>query len=115
MKDVVKRNRDAGVSLDVQYADIDYMEAEKDFTIDSKNYRGLKEYFSQLNSEGIRTIVILDPGTINNQKDYQPTMDGMKNDVFIKWNDGKSLMKGACWPGEVYFPGLIRFFSGNNH
>ena len=60
------------------------MEAEKDFTIDWKNYRGLKEYFSQLNSEGVRTIVILDPETINNQKDYPPTIDGMKSGVFIK-------------------------------
>lgn len=105
MQNVVKRNRDAGVPLDVQYADIDYMEAAKDFTLDAKNYRGLKEYFHQLNEEGVRTIVILDPGTMNNLKDYSPTIEGMKKDVYIKWDDGKTLMKGVCWPGEVYFPG----------
>ncbi len=106
MKTVVKRNRDAGIPLDIQYADIDYMEAAKDFTIDPVNYNGLKEYFSELNADGVRTIIILDPGTID-QKDYAPTTEGITEDVFIKWDDGK-LMKGSCWPGDVYFPGKCR-------
>ncbi len=107
MQHIVQRNRDAGVPLDVQYADIDYMEAEKDFTVDSKNFRGLKEYFSQLNNEGVRTIVILDPGAIDDQTKYAPTIEGIQKDVFIKWTDGKTLMKGSCWPGDVFFPGRI--------
>lgn len=113
MQNIVKRNRDAGVPLDVQYADIDYMDAQKDFTIDQKNFRGLKEYFAQLNNEGVRTIVILDPGTIDDQVYYQPTIEGIKEDVFIKWDDGVTLMKGSCWPGDVFFPGkkFCMFFS----
>jgi alpha-glucosidase (family GH31 glycosyl hydrolase) len=105
MKMINQRNIDAGIPLDVQYADIDYMDAEKDFTIDSKNYQGLKEYFNQLNNEGVRTIVILDPGAIDDQKHYAPTMEGIQKDVFIKWEDGKTLMKGSCWPGDVFYPG----------
>jgi alpha-glucosidase len=105
MQTVVKRNLDAGIPLDIQYADIDYMDAEKDFTVDPINYRGLKQYFSQLNTDGVRTIVILDPGTIDDQNYYQPTIEGIQEDVFIKWEDGQTLMKGACWPGEVFFPG----------
>ena len=111
MKNIVKRNRDVGIPLDVQYADIDYMDAEKDFTIDPKNYQGLKEYFHQLNSEGVRTIVILDPGTFNDLKSYPPTSEGIEKDVFIKWEDRKNLMKGSCWPGEVFFPGTSQFLS----
>ncbi|CAF1330225.1 unnamed protein product, partial [Rotaria sordida] len=103
MQMVNKRNRDAGVPLDVQYADIDYMDAEKDFTIDPINYRGLKEFFSQIRTDGMRTIVILDPGTIDDQKYYAPTIEGIKEDVFIKWENG-SLMKGTCWPGELFMP-----------
>ena len=110
MKHVVQRNLDAGIPLDVQYADIDYMDAEKDFTIDPINYPGLKEYFKQLNDDGIRTIVILDPGTIDDQIYYQPTIEGIREDVFIKWDDGQGLMKGACWPGEVFFPGKHAIF-----
>ncbi|CAF3137369.1 unnamed protein product [Rotaria sp. Silwood2] len=99
-----KRNRDAGVPIDVQYADIDYMDAKKVFTIDPINYQGLKEYFQELNSEGIKTIVILDPGMVDDQKYYAPTVEGIKEDVFIKWDNG-SLMRGTVWPGPVFFPG----------
>ncbi|CAF3630946.1 unnamed protein product [Adineta steineri] len=106
MKRVVQRNLDAGIPIDIQYADIDYMDAEKDFTIDPINYRGLKEYFDQLNNDGMRTIVILDPGTIDDQRYYAPTIEGIQEDVFIKWEDGQ-LMKGACWPGEVFFPDFL--------
>ena len=105
MQHIVKRNRDAGIPLDIQYADIDYMDAEKIFTVDPKNYQDLKEYFAQLNNEGVRTIVILDPGAIDDQDHYQPTIQGIRENVFIKWDDGKNLVKGACWPGDVFFPG----------
>ncbi|CAF3190076.1 unnamed protein product [Rotaria sp. Silwood2] len=103
MQMVNKRNRDAGIPLDVQYADIDYMDAKKDFTIDPINYRGLKEFFSQIRTDGMRTIVILDPGTIDDQKYYVPTVEGIKEDVFIKW-ENERLMKGICWPGELFMP-----------
>ncbi|CAF2669545.1 unnamed protein product [Rotaria sp. Silwood2] len=105
MQNIVKRNRDAGIPLDVQYADIDYMEAAKDFTIDPINYKGLKEYFAQLNREGVRTIIILDPGTIDDQTHYTPTIEGMREDVFVKSDDGQTPIKGSCWPGDVFFPG----------
>ncbi|CAF4731027.1 unnamed protein product [Rotaria socialis] len=104
MQRVVKRNRDAGVPISVLYADIDYMDAEKDFTIDPINFRGMKEYFAELNADGIRTIVILDPATVDDQVHYAPTIEGIREDVFIKWDDGKTLMKGSCWPGDVFFP-----------
>ena len=84
-----ERNRNAGVPFDVQYADIDYMDAYKDFTIDPVNFRGLKEYFSQLNANGIRTIIILSPGTLDDQKSYRPTIEGLKQDVYINWANGK--------------------------
>jgi hypothetical protein len=35
------------------------MEEQKDFTIDQVNYKGLKEYFDELRSQGMRTVIIL--------------------------------------------------------
>ena len=103
MKTVNQRNRDAGVPFDVQYADIDYMDAEKVFTVDPIHYQGLREYFQELNADGIRTIIILDPGMIDDQVFYQPTIQGIDEDVFIRGEDGQ-LMRGAVWPGPVFFP-----------
>lgn len=105
MQYIVERNREAGVPLDVQYADIDHMEAAKDFTIDPKSYSGLGAYFRKLNEEGVRTIIILDPAILVQNSGYAPLQLGTENDVFIKWDNG-SLMKGSCWPGDVFFPGL---------
>ena len=104
MKAIHQRNRDAGVPLDVLYADIDYMDAEKVFTVDMDNYRGLKEYFEELNADGIRTIIIVDPGMIDDQQWYQPTIEGLEEDVFIRFENGQ-LVRGAVWPGPVFFPG----------
>jgi maltase-glucoamylase len=104
MQTVNKRNRDAGVPLDVQYADIDYMDANKDFTIDPINFQGLKQYFAQLHTEGLRTIIILDPGTFNDQLYYKPTIEGVKQNVYITWENG-SFMEGVCWPGALFMPG----------
>lgn len=44
---------------DVQYADIDHMDERKDFTVDQVNFNGLKDYFDELRSQGMRTIIIL--------------------------------------------------------
>ena len=44
---------------DVQYADIDHMDEERDFTIDAVNFKGLPEYFNHLKNSGMRTIIIL--------------------------------------------------------
>ncbi|CAF2935123.1 unnamed protein product [Rotaria sp. Silwood2] len=77
MKEIVKRNRDAGVPLDVQHADIDYMDARKTFTIDPINYAGMKDYFSELNADGVRTIIILDPALFDDQVSYPATIEAV--------------------------------------
>lgn len=45
---------------DVQYADIDYMDGRKDFTIDPVNFGDLATYFSELKqNHNMKTIIIL--------------------------------------------------------
>lgn len=44
---------------DVQYADIDHMDKQMDFTIDQEKFGGLNTYFKQLQAEGMHTIIIL--------------------------------------------------------
>ena len=45
---------------DVQYADIDHMDQNKDFTIDEVNFPGLPDYVRELKNErGMKFIIIL--------------------------------------------------------
>lgn len=107
MKKINQRNRAAGVPLDVQFADIDYMDAMKDFTIDPVNFTGLKDFFNELHADGLRTMIILDPGTFNDQLYYTPTIEGLKNNVYITWSNGTP-MEAVCWPGALFMPGENR-------
>jgi len=44
---------------DVQYADIDHMVGQMDFTVDDARFAGLDTYFKQLQAEGMHIIIIL--------------------------------------------------------
>lgn len=46
-------------SQDVQYADIDHMYKQMDFTIDHHRFPGLNAYFQGLQQKGMKTIIIL--------------------------------------------------------
>lgn len=44
---------------DVQYADIDYMDQQRDFTYDKEKYAGLPEFIQEMKNEGLHYVVIL--------------------------------------------------------
>lgn len=52
-------------SQDVQYADIDHMYKQMDFTIDHDRFPGLNAYFQGLQQKGMKTIIILVKSLIN--------------------------------------------------
>ena len=63
MIEVVEENRDIGIPYDTQYGDIDYMERQLDFTIDTRSYDGLLDKVKKWRKEyNMRFIPILDPG-----------------------------------------------------
>lgn len=53
------RNLDAGIPIDVQWNDIDYMERHNDFTYDGENFRQLPEFVNQLHAKGMHYIPII--------------------------------------------------------
>lgn len=118
MKAAVDRTKLANIPHDVQYADIDHMQERMDFTVDTENFDGLPEYFKELQSEGIRTIIILDPALITNVTGYIPYIRGVEKDIFIKWPNAslspdynefnRTDMLGYVWPqGKVVFPDFL--------
>ena len=116
IKTVVDENRAYGIPYDVQYADIDYMERQLDFTLDERNFAGLADYVDKIRSEyDMRFILILDPAISadegsdpeNAWRDYNgevyPTYQrGLDSDVYIRGSDGE-LEYGKVWP---YLPGV---------
>ncbi|XP_046544792.1 LOW QUALITY PROTEIN: sucrase-isomaltase, intestinal-like [Haliotis rubra] len=120
LKDVVQRTRDAGIPHDVQYADIDHMDERKDFTVDHANFPGLGEYFQELQKDGMKTIIILDPALISNVTGYEPyeLMKAVRGNIM--WpNSSSSIPEGSqdtdgavlgyVWPkGKTVFPDFFK-------
>ncbi|XDV11576.1 hypothetical protein PO909_000477, partial [Leuciscus waleckii] len=92
----------AKIPYDVQYADIDYMERQMDFTLDKENFKGMPALVDRMRAEGMRYIFILDPAIAANEtKGSYPAFDtGIEKDVFIKWPPKLSddIVWGKVWP-----------------
>jgi maltase-glucoamylase len=122
MKKIVQRNLDAGIPLDIQYADIEYLQDHMDFTISQQRFKDLPNYFRELQSKGMHIVPIIDPALVYNPT-YKPYTDGLASDVYIKWPRGLSPdynetftdnMIGYCWPSEkVVYPDFLNQRSEN--
>ncbi|XP_072330551.1 sucrase-isomaltase, intestinal [Scyliorhinus torazame] len=99
IEDLYTDMRNAEIPYDVQYVDIDYMERQLDFTLDVDDFQDLSYLFNKMRSEGMRTIIILDPAISGNEtKSYKAFTTGVNNDVFIKWNGSSDIVWGKVWP-----------------
>ncbi|KAM8952382.1 sucrase-isomaltase, intestinal [Pelodytes ibericus] len=98
IEDLYKEMLSAKIPYDVQYADIDYMERQMDFTL-SKEFAGLPDVVDRLRSDGMRFIIMLDPAIAANETEPYPSFTkGIEKDVFIKWGDGSGILFGKVWP-----------------
>jgi len=91
---VVNRTRSANIPQDIQYADIDYMDGKRDFTIDPVNFAGLPKLVDDIKAEGVRFVVILDP-TI--AVDYDVFARANASKAFIEYANS-SVVIGNVWP-----------------
>uniref|UniRef100_A0A7N6B035 alpha-glucosidase n=1 Tax=Anabas testudineus TaxID=64144 RepID=A0A7N6B035_ANATE len=105
IRDLYTEMRAAGIPYDVQYADIDYMERQLDFVLDSE-FPNLPALVNEMRAEGMRFIFILDPAISGNETDYPAFERGLAADVFIKYPKEISdeIVWGKVWPD---FPNVI--------
>ncbi|KAL0973463.1 hypothetical protein UPYG_G00204070 [Umbra pygmaea] len=91
--------KDAGIPYDVQYADIDYLERQLDFVLDSQ-FKGLPALVERMREEKMRFIFILDPAISGNETYYPAFQQGVEDDIFIKWPKELSdeIVWGKVWP-----------------
>ncbi len=102
VKEVAQKFRDLKVPCDAIYLDIDYMDGFRCFTWDKNKFPDPKRMIDELNEDGFKTVVMIDPG-IKVDKDYWVYQEAMENDYFCKRADGP-YMSGKVWPGECNFP-----------
>lgn len=90
------------IPCDVIHLDIDYMDGYRCFTWDPERFPNPKGMIDDLQNQGFKTIVIIDPG-IKIDPNYPIYQQGVHYDLFCKRMDGARL-KGNVWPGPCYFP-----------
>ncbi|MBI5957492.1 MAG: glycoside hydrolase family 31 protein [Chloroflexi bacterium] len=87
---------------DVLYFDIDYMDGYRSFTWDRTRFTLMPTLLGDLQKQGFKSVAILDPG-IKTDPDYPTFQTGTREDVFLKYPDGKPVT-APVWPGNCHFP-----------
>lgn len=90
------------IPCDVLYLDIHYMDDYKVFTWNGERFPDPQQFIEKLKTLGFKVVIIQDPG-IKVEEGYSACESGLKEDVFVKYPDGKQYI-GEAWPGRCYFP-----------
>ncbi|KAM7146422.1 lysosomal alpha-glucosidase isoform 2-T2 [Macrochelys suwanniensis] len=104
-RQAVKNMTAAGFPLDVQWNDLDYTDAKRDFTFNKNNFKDYPDMVREFHQSGRRYIMIVDPAISSSgpPNSYKPYDDGLKRGVFIRNTTGQPLV-GKVWPGPTVFP-----------
>lgn len=105
-KEILIQTQKAGIPIDVQWNDIDYMDDRKDFTFNPQTFSGLSDFVKELHEKGMHYIPIIDPGISSSEKPgtYRPYERGLDMDIFIK-NDSLLPFNGRVWTnGQTVWP-----------
>ena len=107
VEDVVANYSAAGIPLDTQWVDIDYMQNYKDFTLDSTNFpqAEVASFVDGLHANGQHFVPIIDPG-IMVQQGYDAYEQGVELDLYVKDMSGGYYL-GQVWPGPTHFPDFL--------
>ncbi|XP_066470910.1 lysosomal alpha-glucosidase isoform X2 [Tiliqua scincoides] len=104
-REVVKNMTAAQFPLDVQWNDLDYADAGRDFTFNKGGFADLPDMVRDFHRVGRRYVMIVDPGIHSSSPpgSYKPYDEGLKRGVFILNATGQPLI-GKVWPGPTAFP-----------
>jgi len=94
------------IPLDAIYLDIHYMKGYRVFTFDRDNFPDPDGLIEELERDGVKTVVIVDPG-IKIDKDYKPYKEGLENGYFVLDPEGGPFT-ARVWPGAVHFPDFYK-------
>lgn len=99
VNDTLQRNLAAGVPIDVQWFDNDYMDNRNDFTIDPQNFGNLGDLARELQAQGIHVVLNINPAVSGSEKEgtYPPYDLGKALNIFVTKNDSSEIFLGKVW------------------
>ena len=100
--DLAKTFREKKIPCDAIYLDIDYMDGYRCFTWNKDYFPDPAKMISELEADGFKTVVIIDPG-IKIDADYPVFKEGKAKNYFCRRGDDY-FMEGPVWPGRCQFP-----------
>ncbi len=100
--ELVKTFREKEIPCDAFHFDIHYMDDYKIYTWDEDRFPDPEAMFDNMAENGIKGVTIIDPG-IKRDPEYKLYQEGMENDYFCKYLDGKVFID-KVWPGKCAFP-----------
>ena len=102
---VINSYKENDFPLDAVYLDIDYMEAFKDFTVNSKSFPDFVDFIKEAKSQNIHLVPIIDAG-VKIEDGYEVYEEGKTNGYFCRNEKGEDFV-AAVWPGKVCFPDFL--------
>ena len=108
VQEVVAGYEAAGIPLDTQWMDIDYMQDYRDWTWSAGNFdqKQVGVFVDGLHDKGMHFVPIVDPG-IMVYAGYDAYEQGVKDQLYIKDITNKDFYLGQVWPGPVNFPDFL--------
>lgn len=102
VREVVRGFRSRGLPLSAVHLDIHYMDGFRVFTIDKERFPDLGRLSRDLEAEGVKLVVILDPG-VKRDPGYRVYREGLEQGMFCRTTGGRVAV-APVWPGWSAFP-----------
>ena len=102
VRELARQFREHQIPCDAIYLDIDYMDNYKCFTWNQDYFPDPAGMIRDLQKEGFRTVVMIDPG-IKMETGYHVYESGMEADVFCRRSTGETMI-GPVWPPVCVWP-----------
>jgi alpha-glucosidase len=102
VRDLAKTFREKKIPCDALYLDIDYMDGYRCFTWNKSHFPDPAKMTADLEADGFKTVVIIDPG-IKIDSEYPVFKEGKAKNYFCRRGDDY-FMEGPVWPGRCQFP-----------
>lgn len=114
LRSVIENYNKHKIPIDTIWSDIDYMENYEDFGYDKdNNYKDLPQFVTDINSQGIHYVPIIDMGIPYRKNNYYYKL-GKRLDIYIKSNYTKSDLLNNVWPGVCVFPDFTNYENAKN-